>query len=79
MPHFDSAYYAEAIIDPFSQFDFCNGGGIDISLLGLGQTDKNGNITVSKFGGKVIGMVGFMNISTGSKKVVFCGILLLVV
>jgi propionate CoA-transferase len=70
---FGSSANAHSIIDQNQMFDFYHGGGLDLTCLGMAECDQFGNVNTSKFGGKLNGCGGFIDISQNSRAVVFAG------
>ena len=70
---FGASVNPDSVIQTAEQFDAYNGGSLNMGIVGLAEVDKEGNVNVSKFGTRVTGPGGFINITQSTHKMIFMG------
>lgn len=70
---FGASVNAWSHVDSPTIFDVYDGGCLDMTFVGMAEIGENGDVNVSRFGPKITGCGGFIDLTQGTKKVVFCG------
>lgn len=72
---FGASVNAWSHVDSPTMFDVYDGGCLDMTFVGMAEIGENGDVNVSRFGSKITGCGGFIDLTQGTKKVIFCGTL----
>ncbi|MBN6851163.1 propionate CoA-transferase [Staphylococcus saprophyticus] len=73
--HFGMNYNLSARMRHDMTWDFIYNNGLDVAYLSFAEVDQRGNVNVSKFGEKMNGCGGFIDISQTVKTIVFSGVM----